>query len=485
MIRQYKKHLIAIVLLKLLLLVLLPITGDEAYFIKWANNLSAGYYDHPPMVGWLIYLMQFISDSHILYRLFSFLSVFVLSYFIYKILREFDVDEDSASLSALLFIFLPMDIVLILFTNDIPLLLFGTIGSYFLVKSFKTQWLLNSFYAGVFLGLSFLSKYLAVFLMFGLLLFSLISQGTKSFKNIAIVTLTILAFVAQNLYFNYNSCWNNIMFNFFARTEHLNYNISTPLNYLGMIVYLLTPWGIFYLLKSKFENKKLLKFVLSTLSIGLLTFLFISLKKSIGFHWLFIFLPFLVMFFAFLKEEYHKGMLKYSLLFTYLHFLLLFIIIFLPLSLFEDHKRYAGIVMYKSTENICPKLENHENLFTSGYTSASVLSYVCKRDVKVMLTNSKYGRFDDKLVDFRTLQNKTISLFDRADFDRSELESLFEEVEVTSFDVLGAKFYVATCTNLKYDAYKKMYLDVQREKFYDIPEWLPKGECYFLDRYYK
>ncbi|NBT69633.1 MAG: hypothetical protein EBT78_17940, partial [Betaproteobacteria bacterium] len=37
-----------------------PITGDEAYFYQWGVYLDWGYYDHPPMVGWLISAMLYL-----------------------------------------------------------------------------------------------------------------------------------------------------------------------------------------------------------------------------------------------------------------------------------------------------------------------------------------------------------------------------------------------------------------------------------------
>ena len=35
-----------------------PVTGDEAFFYWWGVYKDWGYYDHPPMVGWLIGLMR-------------------------------------------------------------------------------------------------------------------------------------------------------------------------------------------------------------------------------------------------------------------------------------------------------------------------------------------------------------------------------------------------------------------------------------------
>lgn len=33
---------------------LVPLSGDEAYYWQWARRLDWGYYDHPPMVAWLV-----------------------------------------------------------------------------------------------------------------------------------------------------------------------------------------------------------------------------------------------------------------------------------------------------------------------------------------------------------------------------------------------------------------------------------------------
>ena len=39
------------------LAVVVPFTGDEAYFLVWGRQPAIGYYDHPPMVGWMLALL--------------------------------------------------------------------------------------------------------------------------------------------------------------------------------------------------------------------------------------------------------------------------------------------------------------------------------------------------------------------------------------------------------------------------------------------
>src|SRR5262249_32779761 len=40
-----------------------PFTGDEAYFTYWGVYPDFGYYDHPPMIGWLLYLLLKVSHA--------------------------------------------------------------------------------------------------------------------------------------------------------------------------------------------------------------------------------------------------------------------------------------------------------------------------------------------------------------------------------------------------------------------------------------
>jgi hypothetical protein len=481
----YKKHIIAILFFKLVLIFLLPITGDEAYFLVWANHMNIGFYDHPPMVGWIIYLMSFISDDISFLRLFPFFSVLLASYLIYKILLEFEIDKQKAKFVSVLFLILPIDILIILFTNDVPLFIFGFIGTYFFVKSLRCDWVKNSLLAGIFLGLSFLSKYFLVFLVAGLVLYTIALREKKYIKNIVLVLLVIIPFGLQNLYFNYNSCWNNIMFNFFARTEDLKYNISTFLGFIAILVYFITPWGLYYLFKSKIEKNKLRTFLIFSLSVGLLVYALVSLKKPIGLHWLLLFLPLVVMFFAYLKEEYYKKMFTFTLFFTYLHITVLLMLVLLPTSIFESHKKYNSVLLFMKTQQICEKIDKYDNIYTTDYTSASIYSYHCNKDINMIMNNSKYGREFDKLVNIQDLQDQAFNILFEKEPDIKELHELFSNFTIIQIPILNTKFYMASVSGLNYEVYKKYYLDKQKEKIYAIPDWLPKGECYFLDRYYK
>ena len=494
MIQSYKKQNLIVLLVlvfKLIIIFSFPLSGDEAYFVKWGESLSAGYYDHPPMVGWLIYFMSYLNDSYQFFRLFSFFTIIIVAFVIFKIL-ELYIDKEKAFLVALIFLVSPINILISLFTNDVPLVLFGSLGTLFLLYSYeKPQVILYSLLAGIFLGFAFLSKYFAAFLMLGLLIFSFITYKKKAIKNVLIVSTVVILFILQNLYFNYNSCWNNILFNFFARTKESTFHISGILSYLSIIIYIITPWGFYYLYKSKdnIKNSTLIKLISSILLFIFTIFLIVSFKNKVGFHWFFLFVPYMFLLFSFIEIKSLKKLFKYNAIFTAIHIFILLALILFPKSYFENHKRYSDVILFTQPDKICESIQNYdeESLFTLGYSTGAILSYHCKKDIKMMFNVAKYGRLDDKLLDIRTLDKKDIKIFDKRDISIHvpQLNNLCQEVSLEKVVIENANFYLAQCKGFQYDEYKKIYLDKQKERFYTIPAWLPVGECYFNDRYYK
>ena len=495
MTKTYEKEIkiVGIILFfKLIILSLIPLTGDEAYFIKWATHLSSGYYDHPPMVGWLIYLMSYISDNIIFFRLFSFFAAITVAFSIYNIAKLY-IDENKAYLLFLLFLVSPVDILMSLFTNDIPLVLFGTLGTQFLLYSLKkSQTVKYAILAGLFLGASFLSKYFAIFLLFSLLIFAITTYKIKSIKTLFIASTIILLAVAQNMYFNYNSCWNNIMFNFFARTES-HYNFETFSNFLLNLIYVTTPWAFWFLYKSRTNFIKSELFTLVSLILGVMfvVFFIVSLKNLMGIHWFILFLPYIFLLFAFLTDDYLKKLFKYNAIFTFMHIAILMSVLvalhLLPNSVFKASYYYEDAVLSTNMKKTCKVLDEKyadKKLFSTGYTNSAMFNYYCKKDMPMIFSNSVFGRMDDKLVDIRELTDTNFYIFNNREMQEKEFDSVCESVNITTFQVEDANFYVSECKGFNYSKYKKYYLDIQQKKFYDIPSWLPQGKCYFNERYY-
>ena len=173
----FKFALFATLAIKLILASVIPMSGDEAYFVLWANHLDFGYYDHPPMVGWFLHLMLYLGSSEVILRLPSILTSTLIGIGIYRLLKP--LDEDKAALIAMLFLVSPLNILNVLVTTDTPLILFAFFSLASLFKALqhnKMGWYALS---GIFFGMAFLSKYFAVLLGLSYLAYLIFSVKSK------------------------------------------------------------------------------------------------------------------------------------------------------------------------------------------------------------------------------------------------------------------------------------------------------------------
>lgn len=142
----------ATLLFRLWLAAALPITGDEAYFILWGRYPDLGFYDHPPMVGWLLAPLLAVSQAEWFVRLPSVLLPAALALLVRHALATwFGRDADTADLAGLAVLLVPMNVWNVFITTDTPLALFSVAS---LLAFLRQRFLL----AGVLLGLAFLSK---------------------------------------------------------------------------------------------------------------------------------------------------------------------------------------------------------------------------------------------------------------------------------------------------------------------------------------
>ncbi len=93
----------ALVLLRLVVAAVTPITFDEAYYWTWSKHLAGGYYDHPPAVALVIRLGTMIAgDTPLGVRLVAILLALPMSWAVYRTAELLFSDVRIASLAAIL-----------------------------------------------------------------------------------------------------------------------------------------------------------------------------------------------------------------------------------------------------------------------------------------------------------------------------------------------------------------------------------------------
>jgi 4-amino-4-deoxy-L-arabinose transferase-like glycosyltransferase len=109
-------------LLRLLAAALLPLSPDEAYYWQWSREPAFGYFDHPPVVAWLIALStRLFGLSPLAVRLPAVLGATLLSVLLWHSARQ--RLDDSTALRLVLFLSLTPLFHLggVIITPDTPL----------------------------------------------------------------------------------------------------------------------------------------------------------------------------------------------------------------------------------------------------------------------------------------------------------------------------------------------------------------------------
>src|SRR3977135_2034994 len=158
----------ALVVLRLVAAAWTPLTFDEAYYWMWSQHLARGYYDHPPMVAYVIRAGTIVAgDTELGVRLVSILLALPMSYAVYQTAGIlFGGRRVAATATILLNVTLMAAVGTLIVTPDAPLLVASSFVLFFLAKVLQTgrgAWWLA---VGVAVGAALLSKYTALF--FGL-----------------------------------------------------------------------------------------------------------------------------------------------------------------------------------------------------------------------------------------------------------------------------------------------------------------------------
>ncbi|SIO43902.1 Dolichyl-phosphate-mannose-protein mannosyltransferase [Bradyrhizobium erythrophlei] len=157
--------ILALVVLRLVAAAYTPLTFDEAYYWMWSQSLAGGYYDHPPMVAFVIRLGTLIAgDTELGVRLISILLALPMSWAVYHTAAILFGSRRLASTSVILLnVTLMAAVGTMIVTPDAPLLVASSFVLFALAKVLQTgrgAWWLA---VGAATGAALLSKYTALF----------------------------------------------------------------------------------------------------------------------------------------------------------------------------------------------------------------------------------------------------------------------------------------------------------------------------------
>ncbi|HZZ86920.1 MAG TPA: glycosyltransferase family 39 protein [Caulobacteraceae bacterium] len=185
---------------------LTPLSEDEAYYRLWSIRPAAGYFDHPPMLAWWIWLGRRIAgDTALGVRLLPALGTAATTLVAFDLARLMGFAERTAAragiwLNAMLLVGVGGELAV----PDVPNALFwtATLWCAFRAVSGAGAWWLA---AGVAAGLACLSKYSALFLAPGILVWLVLDTHHRRQLS---TPWPWLAAVVAALVFAPNVAWN-------------------------------------------------------------------------------------------------------------------------------------------------------------------------------------------------------------------------------------------------------------------------------------
>jgi len=203
----------AITLVRIVVLFMSPLElyPDEAQYWLWSRTLDFGYYSKPPMIAWSIWASTATGgDAEPWIRLFSPLFHAGAALAVFGIGRRL-YGEPTAVVATALYTLMPgVQLSAVVAATDAPLLFFlgVTLLAYVTLPAVagrrRTVWAAGF---GAALGLAFLSKYAAIYLIIGLAFHLAASKAARAAWTPGAILAAVLAFaivLAPNVIWNAN-----------------------------------------------------------------------------------------------------------------------------------------------------------------------------------------------------------------------------------------------------------------------------------------
>ncbi len=495
--RIFWRSLYAVLFLKFFLAWSFPLTSDEAFFYQWGLRPAWGFSDHPPMVGWMLTALSAIGDNPLILRSVTVLLTPLIGWGIADVLRRSLPEERRASawIAGSIFMWMPFSLVFVLVTTDTPLLLFMALSAWLYFRADLCQrsqaaslWYLAS---GLALGLAGLSKYFGALLALAYFAHLLIFRRDRAWAVILIAAVS-LSVVSINILFNAHHGWTNVMFNVFNRNERAGFQLRTALLFLAMMLYLLMPWLVYHVWRSR-KTKASSSTATQSLALALFAtpyaiFFGLSFFRDVGLHWVLGFVPMYVVWVAWrLELAQLRTCLTWTAIFGLLHLLVGLLIACVPASAWRSTSLHERAVFLKETRAVVQAIKQDmpqtSTLMAIGYSPASMLAYYSGNYVPVFGVGRHHSRQDDLQIDFQTYQGRNIRIFSYYPMEIDNYRRFFQTLQSKEIQVDGVRFYLLDGEGFRFDAFRAHVLTDIAQSFHQVPGWLPILGSPFCERY--
>ncbi|MFN8771209.1 MAG: ArnT family glycosyltransferase [Neisseriaceae bacterium] len=266
--KSYKLFFYAVILVNVIFNARYQLHYDEAYYWVFSQNLSMSYFDHPPMLAYMIKFFSLFGHSEFLVRCAALFSTIITVLMIYNLAKRM-WGYDVANIALILALSSPLiEAMFFIITPDSPLLMFWAFSLYFFYKGVFEGSTKNIYMTGIFTGLGLLTKYTMVLIFPSLFLFLIFSNKYRRLlfqKDIYFSTLIAIIIFSPVIFWNYQHDWVSFAFQFHHGVDlSQKFNIRAFLDYMGgqlliggVFIFLALLCFVICFIKSNIKDDKL------------------------------------------------------------------------------------------------------------------------------------------------------------------------------------------------------------------------------------
>lgn len=240
------------VFVRLIAMAQMPLVPEEAYYWLYAQHPSLSYYDHPPMVAWVISLGTALFGHTEFGVRFAGQALMLASAWLMYRFGSAWFGRSSGAAAAVLLLVLPMYYTAgFIATMDAPLLFFWMLCLVGVTSSLKHDRASGWYIAGAAAGGALLSKYTGVFLLGGtvlaVMLYAPWRRHLRSVHPYLGVLLAAMIF-SPVVYWNWLHDWASFRFQFVERFGAAELALDSVVAFIGINLLALTPLLLWRLL---------------------------------------------------------------------------------------------------------------------------------------------------------------------------------------------------------------------------------------------
>ncbi len=252
--------ILALTALRALFAARVELSPDEAYYWTWSAHLATGYYDHPPLVAWLIRISTWLlGDTELGVRLPALILSGATSWLLFVVTRRLIGDPGRAFWVTLIASVCPLlSVGAVIHTPDAGLVFAWALAIWFALRAFERNRWFDWLGLGAACGLALLAKASGLLLVAGLGLYSVSCKvGRERLRGTGPIlgALVAAALAAPSLVWDLGHAGGSLSFQLGHATGGLTFRplggfeflagqagVISPILFVGLAGFCLAGW---------------------------------------------------------------------------------------------------------------------------------------------------------------------------------------------------------------------------------------------------